>query len=301
MQHRLLITDLDNTLYDWVTFFAASFRNMVGELTKILGVPEETLLNEFKAIHQRYGNSEQPFAVLELPSLEQRFAKLSRNEIIRKIDPALHRFNSTRKRTLALYQGAAETLSEIRKAGVKIVGHTEAILANSYWRLRALGIAGYFNRLYALEGKEAIHISADSRWTDPPEGFVVLVPREERKPNPRLLGDICRREGVDIASTCYLGDSLVRDVAMAKHAGVTAIWARYGTLYDPEYWKYLVKVTHWTDEDVSREKALEAKYRDVVPDYIIDSFSQLKSIVFADANKPAKSDQHSSDADQPIY
>lgn len=288
MQQKLLITDLDNTLYDWVTFFSAAFRSMVGELNKLLDVPEETILSEFKTIHQRYGNSEQPFAVLELPSLQRRFADLSRDEVIRKIDPALHRFNSTRKQTLTLYQGAAETLEEIRNADVKIVGHTEAILANSYWRLRALGIERYFSRLYTLEGKEAIYIPPESRWTDPPEAFVTVVPQEERKPNPQLLADICRKEGADIASTYYVGDSLVRDVAMAKQAGVTAIWARYGTIYDPECWTYLVKVTHWTDEDVSREKALRAKYRDVVPDYTIDSFSQLKSIVFADASKPMK-------------
>lgn len=286
MQQKLLITDLDNTLYDWVTFFTASFRSMVSELTILLEVPEEIILNEFKAVHQRYGNSEQPFAVLELPSLQRRFPDLSRNELLQKIDPALHRFNSMRKRTLTLYQGAAETLAELQHAGVKIVGHTEAIFANSYWRLRALGIESYFSRLYTLEGKDAIHISPHSRWIDPPEGFVTVVPRDERKPNHRLLLDICQHEGAGPSSTYYLGDSLVRDVAMAKQAGVTAIWARYGTKYDPEYWTYLVKVTHWTADDVSREKDLKAKYGDVVPDYAIDSFAQLISIVLKGISQP---------------
>jgi FMN phosphatase YigB (HAD superfamily) len=289
MQQKLLITDLDNTLYDWVTFFSASFRSMVTELTSLLEIPEETILNEFKVIHQRYGNSEQPFAVLELPSLQRRFPDLSRDELLKKVDPALHRFNSMRKRTLALYPGAAEALAELKQAGVKIVGHTEAILANSYWRLRALGVESYFSRLYTLEGREAIHISPDTRWVDPPEGFVTVVPRDERKPNPRLLADICRREGVESTSTYYLGDSLVRDVAMAKQAGVTAIWARYGTRYDAACWVDLVKITHWTDEDVIREKDLKAKYGGVVPDYVIDSFAELKSIVLAKTDQRAKS------------
>jgi FMN phosphatase YigB (HAD superfamily) len=60
MQQKLLITDLDNTLYDWVTFFTASFRSMVTELTSMLETFEDNLLEEFKSIHQRYGNSEQP-------------------------------------------------------------------------------------------------------------------------------------------------------------------------------------------------------------------------------------------------
>jgi len=252
---------------------------MVNELTVVLDVPEQVLLDEFKSVHQRYGNSEQPFAVLELPSLQRKFSNLSRSEILSKIDPALHRFNSTRKRTLNLYTGAAETLSELRDAGVKIVAHTEAILANSYWRLRTLGVETYFSRLYTLEGKDAIHISPDSRWVDPPAGFITVVPRDERKPNPGLLLDICRHEGADPSSAFYLGDSLVRDVAMAKEAGVTAIWARYGTKYDPINWTYLVKITHWTDEDVEREKSLKTKYGKVVPDHTIDAFVQLKSIV----------------------
>jgi len=279
MQQKLLITDLDNTLYDWVTFFTASFQSMVVELTRLIDVKEETLLDEFKAVHQRYGNSEQPFAILELPSVQQRFAGLSRDQVIKEIDPALHHFNSTRKRILTLYPGVAETLSDLQAAGIKIVGHTEAILANSYWRLRALGIDGFFSRLYTLEGKDAIHIAPESRWLDPPEGFVTVVPRHERKPNPQLLADICRREGADVTSAYYLGDSLVRDVAMAKQAGVAAIWARYGTQYDARCWAYLVKITHWTDEDVTREKDLKAKYGTVVPDYVIDTFPQVKSIV----------------------
>ena len=77
MPKKLLITDLDNTLYDWVTFFTSSFRGMIEELTKLLDVDEEILFAEFRAVHQKYGNSEQPFAVLELPSVLQKYPGLS--------------------------------------------------------------------------------------------------------------------------------------------------------------------------------------------------------------------------------
>jgi hypothetical protein len=60
VQQKLLITDLDNTRYDRVTFFTASFRSMVTELTSMLETSEDNLLEESKSIHQRYGNSEQP-------------------------------------------------------------------------------------------------------------------------------------------------------------------------------------------------------------------------------------------------
>ena len=139
MPKKLLITDLDNTLYDWVTFFTLAFRGMVEELTKLLDVSEQELLDEFRVVHQKYGNSEQPFAVLELPSVLRRYPGLTRAEVTQKLDPALHRFNSIRKRTLSLYPGSAETFQHLTERGVTIVGHTEAILANAYWRIKTLG------------------------------------------------------------------------------------------------------------------------------------------------------------------
>lgn len=279
MRPKLLITDLDNTLYDWVTFFTQSFRAMVDELRKSLNAPEQQILEEFRLVHQRFGNSEQPFAALELPCLQKQYPGLSRAELAKKIDPALHRFNSTRKRTLALYPGVAQALEELTNDGVRIVGHTEAILANAFWRLKVLGVDRFLSRLYTLEGQDAIHVSEASRWTDPPPDFVTILPKEERKPNPRLIADICRKEKVDIDDTFYLGDSLVRDIAMANEAGVGSIWARYGTKYDPSHWAFLVKITHWTDADVAREKDLKLRYGHVVPDYTIDSPQELRGII----------------------
>jgi hypothetical protein len=87
-------------LYDWVNFFAESFEAMVDVLTSHLDVPKDQLLDEFKSIHQEYGNSEQPFAVLELPSVRRRYADLTRAEIARELDDVLHAFNSARRKHL---------------------------------------------------------------------------------------------------------------------------------------------------------------------------------------------------------
>lgn len=279
MPNKLLITDLDNTLYDWVTFFTQSFRGMAQELNRILDVPEEQLLSEFRALHQSYGNSEQPFAALDLPSLRQKFPGLSRAQLAEKIDAALHRFNSIRKETLRLYPGVADSLKQLSEHGVKIVGHTEAMFANAYWRLRSLGIDGLFMRLYTLEGKDTFHTTGSSRRVDPPTGFLNVLPREERKPNPAVLADICAREGAARDTTYYIGDSIVRDIAMARQAGVRSIWARYGTVYDAGHWSYLVKVTHWTEDDVRREKDLKSKYGAVSPDFTVDAFNQIVPIL----------------------
>src|SRR6202035_246169 len=56
--------------------------------------------------------------------------------------------------------------------------------------------------------------------------------------------------------TLYVGDSLRKDVYMAQQAGVHAVLAEYGQFYDPENYRKLVEITHWTDDDVQQEAAL---------------------------------------------
>lgn len=46
---------------------------MTKDLAAILSVGEEKLLDEFKAVHQRYGNSEQPFATADLSNFTPPF------------------------------------------------------------------------------------------------------------------------------------------------------------------------------------------------------------------------------------
>jgi FMN phosphatase YigB (HAD superfamily) len=276
---RLLITDLDNTLYDWVTYFAKSFDAMTKALVPLVDVDMATILDEFKALHQYYGNSEQPFVVFELPSVRRRFGSLSTLEMLRALNPALHAFNHTRKQVLRLYESVDDTLRELRRRSVVVVGHTEAIAVNAHYRLRQLEIADCFQRLYALEGH--VHPHPDpgrEAELSPPDGLLRVVPKSERKPNPELLQHICDQEGCRPSEALYIGDSLTRDISMAKAAGLTAVWARYGTEYDHGLWRILVRITHWTDEDVRREEELKRDFARVEPDYTIDSFGRLLSL-----------------------
>jgi FMN phosphatase YigB (HAD superfamily) len=276
---RLLITDLDNTLYDWVTYFANSFTAMVKALAVAISVDEETLLDEFKVVHQRYGNSEQPFAIFELPSVRRMFPDASRAEMLDNLEYPLSAFRVAREKHLHLYPMVRETLQALRENGVIIVAHTEAIAVHAYYRLNRLDIVQYFRHIYALEGRLEPHPNPRrAAELEPPPGLVSIIPKHERKPNPDLLSDICRREGASLSEACYVGDSLTRDVSMARTAGVTAVWARYGTKYDRSLWDILVRVTHWTDEDVGREAELRKLFFDVRPDYTIDVFAEILNV-----------------------
>lgn len=285
---KLLVTDLDNTLYDWVGYYATAFSAMARELAVLVGVPLDQLLDEFRAVHRRYRNTEQPFAALELPSVLRAFGSAPRCEMAAHLQGPFQAFNAMRDRHLVLFSGVAETLRTLHGAGVTIVGHTEAKAVNATYRLRKLGIERYFDRLYAFAGTTDAHPDP-RRWGDlgARDGLLRRVPPEERKPNPTLLLDICAREGVRPADAFYVGDSLVRDVTMAKAAGVRAIWARYGSEVDPAHWDVLVRITHWSEGDVAREAGQRQRADQIAPDHIIDSYGELVPLVLGRVQRQA--------------
>jgi FMN phosphatase YigB (HAD superfamily) len=272
---RLLVTDLDNTLYDWVTFFAESFSAMVEAAVQLLDVDRDALLDQLRDVHRRYHNSEHPFALLETEAVRQRFADLSRAEQAERLNDAFHAFNTARRRSLRLYPGVLETLQALNAMGTRIVGHTEATVTNAQFRLSKLGLTPYFHSLYAVEHNGDVHPNPARQEQIAAVPRVRLLSQDERKPDPRILMDICRDANVTPAQTLYVGDSIARDIGMARQAGVTAAWARYGTLFDRSAWAILVRVTHWTDDDVRRAAHAEATLGDVKPDLTLDTFSDL--------------------------
>ena len=276
----LIITDLDNTLYDWVTYFATSFEALLHALESTLNMREEDLIEEFRVLHREYGTSEQPFIMLELPSVKDRFPGLDRSELLTQLEGPVRAFSEARRATLKLYDHVAETLETLDKAGYVFVAHTESSTVNAFYRLQRLGIDHFFRKVYVQSIRWDGHpLPEREAALRPPSGLIRELPKSERKPNPRLLVDICQQEGFEVDRTCYVGDSLVRDMAMAKEAGVLAIWARYGTRYDPALWDLLVRITHWTSEDVEQESRLREESGKVEPDYVLDSFDHLPSVL----------------------
>jgi phosphoglycolate phosphatase len=66
---------------------------------------------------------------------------------------------------------------------------------------------------------------------------------------------------------------------MAKAAGIVAVWARYGTIYDKKLRDLLVRVTHWTEADVNREAEYAFSRDSLRPDYSIDRYSEILTLL----------------------
>lgn len=146
--NKLVITDLDDTLYSWIGFFVPAFYDMAEEVARIIGIPKDQLLAEYQQIHKKVGSVEFPHATLLLPSVQLKYEGVSKEEQLQHLDSAFHKFNSKRKKLLALYPGVEDALAFLTEQNIKIVGYTESAEENGYFRLRRLGIEKYFTKVY---------------------------------------------------------------------------------------------------------------------------------------------------------
>jgi len=107
------------------------------------------------------------------------------------------------------------------------------------------------------------------------DSFLHVLPSDHRKPDPNVIGDIIQDYRVTPEETLYVGDSITKDIMMAKSAGIRSAWARYGTKFDRALWEKLVRITHWTESDVKREEVLRSLSKEVAADVNLDSFMEL--------------------------
>ncbi len=142
----VLITDLDNTLFDWVELWYNCFSAMLDQIVVISGIPKEQLIPEIAAIHQKHGTSEYSFLIEELPSVQR---MLNDRRAVDVFSSAIEIYRRKRMLVLKLFPTVAETLLKIKGRGAMIVAYTESMAFYSNYRLRRLGLDGVIDALFS--------------------------------------------------------------------------------------------------------------------------------------------------------
>ena len=270
-----VIVDMDNTLYDWVAYFVPAMRAMLAQAVHDLDTDERALRDDLRQVHIKYGNTEHPFALLETRTVKQRLHGLTARQRYEALRPAFQAFNEVRDQQLRLYPTVAPTLRTIRETGCRAIGHTEATNVNIASRARMLGLESTLDAIYAPKFEGPPHPLGDNRVDSAPPLPVVALPPDARKPNPDVAGRIATQLAIPTARCLYVGDSLAKDVIMAKSAGMLTAWARYGTDHDAELWAELVTLSHWDGPAVASARAIESSQESINPDVTLDSFDEL--------------------------
>lgn len=275
----LLVTDLDNTLWDWFHAWYAQFTPLLSELEAFTGLDRAQLEQEIRTIHQRRGTTEYSWLIYELPSVLERCGDLDPKVAL---DDALHRQNSARLRGTRLYDGVLETLKFVKAAGVPIVAYTESQSYWTKWRIKKLKLDGILDTLYSSSDHDApVGLDPVSERYNPTQDYALELTEHHyvhegiSKPNPQILEDILEEYPVPSQEVAYIGDSLMKDVAMGQAVGVIDLHAKYGEAHDKEEYEQLRKVSHWTQRDVERERLGKPAWTPVATHTLTKGFYEI--------------------------
>lgn len=252
---NFIITDLDDTIWDWLNMWYHSFNPYLKRISKEFAIDESLLIKDFKELHQKYGTSEASFIYHELNCLNLKNKDIFENKILDKIS-ILHDYYSNKKNNLKLFDGVLDTIKLMKSRGTIIVGFTESMAFFTKYRIKHLELDGIFDFIYApVDFNVPLtvyrHYSEDV-WEPKITEFRYL-PKETRKPAPEILEIILKDLKANKEHAIYIGDKLDKDVFMSNEASIRSIYAKYGHNIESEKYELLKAVTHWTDEDVQRE------------------------------------------------
>jgi len=114
IKKKVLITDLDNTLYDWVEIWFQSFSAMLDAILSLTGFDAIELKKEIRQVHRKHGTSEYAFVLQEVPPLKS----FARDQPVEKVfNSAITAFRQARSENLHLYPTVRNTLELLKDVG----------------------------------------------------------------------------------------------------------------------------------------------------------------------------------------
>lgn len=228
----LLITDLDNTLYDFVSYYEAGLSAIVTHLSERFNLEVDEVICRLREVFKRRGTIEYSFAIEEIEEV-RRLPESYRTEFVRKTVTSFWT-NATEK--LQPYETVCETLRHLYMHDFPIIAYTDAPIHEAMRRLHHLGCDRYISGIVAQRGirrgnKRSVLLLKELPGHARPSRRSSLIWRtspEEKKPNLLIYERISSQLGLRPNEITVIGDSVARDLLPALQLGFTGVWARYG-------------------------------------------------------------------------
>lgn len=267
----IIVFDADNTLYDFLAFYAPYFRSAVHIISKETGLPEDAVTADLRSIYEKYGTLEYQFLLQDSALLRGiDLEKMSSLEHILSVAARL-----IRQKRLLLYQGVNETLERITQANVLCVAVTNAPFYQIDLRFKHLGLHRYFDSLLcatsSVTNDEVAKAKYEKRRAELRARFSIFreLDKDDQKPSSRPY-EIVRDYYGNHDRFVAVGDSLEKDLRPASKVDFTTVWARYGTDVRADDLDTVLEVTPWSAVEVESSKSELFE-----PDYVLDRFSDI--------------------------
>lgn len=227
-----VITDLDNTIYDFARYYEAGLTGLVSRICAEFDFTTGEATARLREVYTARRSIEYPFAIEEFPELRS-MTEESRSKFVRE---ALAAFWDAATGQLKAYRTVRETLRHLDQEGIPVVAYTDAPIHEAMRRLRTLGVDRYFTGIVAQSWfrrrNGTIIVLLDElpgyRRASRHLKFVWRASWDNRKPSELIYRKIALGMAVDPRNIVVIGDSVERDLLPAIDLGCTGIWASYG-------------------------------------------------------------------------
>ena len=296
---NLIVTDIDNTVFDWVTYYVHAFTTMLDTVGSIIKVDPALLAQQSKEVFTLRGSIEYPFLVQELPAVMDHYGSDIDGMLNDVVRPARDTFNRVSEAHLRPYDDVHRTMAEIRRRSpdIKIAALTDAPRYVAMWKLNKLGLLPFFDAVYGLRDPQIPTCTVTNRAKVDPEillkhlqqhdfgfaGKIRILPDDYEKPGVRglktVLMDFDQDEPAELRRhVLWIGDNLRKDIGLGNKLGVRSVWAEYGTKLDAETMRRLASFS--PTQNIHKNVSLPFGASDApVPDARIGSFSEVLSEV----------------------
>lgn len=287
--------DIDNTVFDWVNYYVHAFGALLETVSETIKVPYPTLAAQAKEVFALHGSIEYPFAVQELPAVNEHYGDDIDRMLAECVDPSRLVFKAVAVKNMKLYPGVAETLKKIRAdhPGLPIAALTDAPRYVAMWKLNKLGILSMFDAVYGLPDPKLPtsaklgRVKVDARillkhLQQNNFGFVGkirILPDDYEKPGVRGLKTVLMDFDHDEPASkrhnvLWLGDNLRKDIGLGVKIGVQTAWAKYGANVSPDLLKKLHEFS--PPLNIHKNANLTAEHPESpVADLVLEKFSDV--------------------------
>ncbi len=290
MPIRLVVTDMDNTLYSWVDYIVPAVEAMVTAIQQATGFQRIKVVQSLKAVYTKYESNEYPFALQE-SSLYAEFPEFgSFDKMV--IEPARIAFAGARKKYLKPYKGVVDTLTALKARKIPVVALTDAPKNPAEQRAKKLEIDELLTAMYTMPGftfpagpdGQAL-VAPDILQKEVTGAYraacpVIELPRDHEKPNPKGLLKILQTYGVAPHEVVLVGDSVKKDIGVAREVGCVDCWAEYGTYVSHEYRERLDIISSNAITKRHANSVFEAGQQQTVkPTHALSNFGQVLDVI----------------------
>ncbi len=293
---KLLVLDIDNTVFNWVEYYVTCMRALFEQVHAITGIAVAILQREAQVIFEAEGTIEYPFLIQEMPSVVEHYAHDVERMLREAVEPGRKAFNAAAQAALVPYAEVIETLATFRQryANVPVVALTDAPRYVAMWKLNKLGILEYFDAVYGLPDPRIPADPINLKVKVDPEilmkhlqkssfgfaGRIRVLPDDYEKPGTKGLKTVLMDFDMEShkEDVLWIGDNLRKDVGLGVRLGVHTGWARYGTIIRQEARDQLLLFS--PQQNVAKNVALDPQNdQSPQPDFVMDSFKDLLAAI----------------------